>query len=340
VTLRTTWENEQLILIQSVEGHAHEGHGVFRGRRFVNTTLDDICWALRLDPVHVQRDRQALIDQVAGYVDRALAGNGAEDLLHDDGEPLLGISSLRFLRVDPAQVLRGIYLGGLRDDPDMRWEMERQHGLKIGGGALYLVDLARAEELGLSGEDLAHGEWHADIERFRDQGIIVGVERRQDPDVSYQYIRHRRGSGASDDTAIVAAGLLWGLGAAVGVFLTDAIDTLEKYVPVYTDQDKELALRVEARFPGLGVGRQEALELIRLQAIPDNAPLEVPDSSLRHMLSVDRHADRCPLEAHLCAVQGQACPPVGLARERTDTARFHEYVRRRVEEIKGTGPAA
>jgi hypothetical protein len=41
------------------------------------------------------------------------------------------------------------------------------------------------------------------------------------------YIRHKAGPGASDDTVIIAAGLLWGFSAGVGCFLADAIDTLE-----------------------------------------------------------------------------------------------------------------
>jgi len=89
-----------------------------------------------------------------------------------------------------------------------------------------------------------------DIERFRAERLIVGEDRRDDADVSYEYIRHRRGPGASDDAAIVAAGFLWGLGVAVGVFFADAIDTLEKYVPVYGDQDEDIAVRIEAATRG------------------------------------------------------------------------------------------
>ena len=50
------------------------------------------------------------------------------------------------------------------------------------------------------------------------------------------------GPGQSDDAAIVTAGLLYNVDVALGVFLADAIDTLEKYVPAYYDQDKALAL--------------------------------------------------------------------------------------------------
>ena len=48
--LRTTWEVEELIFLQSLAGRAHEGHGSFHGRRFVDTAEDDVARALRLDP--------------------------------------------------------------------------------------------------------------------------------------------------------------------------------------------------------------------------------------------------------------------------------------------------
>ena len=74
-TLRTTWENEELILIQSVEGHAHEGHGAFRGHRFPNTDIDDICLALRLHPEAIKAARQQLIDEIVDYVERTIHGD-------------------------------------------------------------------------------------------------------------------------------------------------------------------------------------------------------------------------------------------------------------------------
>ena len=49
-TLRCSHDVEQLILMQSIEGHAHEGHGLFYGRKYPNTTIDDIARSLRLDP--------------------------------------------------------------------------------------------------------------------------------------------------------------------------------------------------------------------------------------------------------------------------------------------------
>ncbi|MCC6728307.1 MAG: hypothetical protein IT208_03110 [Chthonomonadales bacterium] len=337
-TLRTTWEVEELLLAQSVLGHAHEGHGVFRGRRFPNTTQDDVTRALRLDPDAVREARQALIDGIASYADRAIRGDRPEGLCGPDGDPLLGMSTLRLISVDPADVLRGLYLGGLRDDADVRLQVERAHGIRIGAGRGYHVDFRRMRALSLSAEALARGEWGDAIERLERDGLIVGPERAEEPDVHYQFIRFRQGPGASDDAAIVAAGLMWGPGVAVGVFLADAIDTLEKYVPVFADQDERIALRIEGDFVDLRLGRPEVRDLTYLAATPEGREHDTPDSSLRHLLAVDRHVDMCPLEAHLLAVRGLPAPSIGLGHERTPSGGFYAYVRERVAGLREGRP--
>ena len=337
-TLRTTWPNEQLILMQSVQGHCHEGHGVFRGHAYPNTTIDHVVRALRLDPAAIKRDRQGLIDSVAGYCRRTLDGKAPPALIDEGGEPLIGISTLRYLRVDAWDVVRGVYLGGLRDDADIRRQVEEERGTRIGGGRCYLVDTRRMEEMDLNADELAHGEWETRIEDFKREGLIVADDRRDEPEVVWQYIRHRKGPGASDDAAIVAAGLLWGLGVAVGVFLADAIDTLEKYVPTYSDQDRDLAEEVAAHAGGLGMGLPEAHLLTFLAAIPEAQEGSIPDSSLRHLLAIDRHRDLCALEAHLLHVEGIPAPAIALGHERVSSRRFYEYVEARVREAQGVHP--
>lgn len=333
-TLRTTWDNEQLILVQSVQGHTHEGHGVFRGRRFPDTSLDDVTRALRLDPHAIRAERQALMDAIAAYVERVLNGDPPPALLDAEDRPLLGISTLRFLTVEPADVLAGLYLGGLRDDSDVRLEVEQERGIKIGGGRGYLVDSARMRAMGLNCDELAHGEWADKIADFERQGLIVDRARANELDVTYQYIRHRRGPGASDDAAIAAAGMLWGLGVAVGVFFADAIDTLEKYAPVYADQDEALALRIEQKQSGLRFGRSEVKTLTYLAAVPEASREEVPDSSLRHLLSIDRREDLCAMETHFLAAQNIPTPSIGLGHDRTPSVRFYAYVRERIKSIE------
>lgn len=332
-TLRTTWPIEEMLLLQSVQGRAHEGHGAFRGHRYPNTTCDDVTRAMRLDPTAIKAARQELIDTIADYANRALLGLHLPALLDNSHNPILGISSLRFIRVDPIDVLRGLYLGGLRDDSELRKEVEEERGIRIGGGQGYHVDYHRMRALGLNADELARGEWADQIERFRSEGLIVDADQASRPGVVYQYIRHRSGPGASDDAAIVGAGLRWNLGVAVGVFFADAIDTLEKYVPAYSDQDRELALSIQKRRPDLGVTWEDAKTLAAIAATPEDRQDEVPDSSLRHLLAIDRRVDLCPVEAHLLAVEGIATPDIGLGHERVPSGRFYAWVRERVEAL-------
>src|SRR5712691_4470480 len=134
--LRTTWQVEELIFLQSLMGRAHEGHGSLHGRRFVDTAEDDVARALRLDPERVREDRQRLIDEIAGYARRAIQGVAPDRLLNPDGTPLLGIGFFRHMPVEPGDVLRGLYLGGFRDRPETRMETEKRYGGRIGAGGM------------------------------------------------------------------------------------------------------------------------------------------------------------------------------------------------------------
>ena len=67
-----------------------------------------------------------------------------------------------------------------------------------------------------------------------------------------------------------------------------------------------------------------------LAATPEGREDDVPDSSLRHLLSIDRTGDICALESHLLCVEGIEAPPVGLSHRRTPSSRFYAYARERV----------
>ncbi len=332
--LRTTWQVEELIFIQSLAGRSHEGHGSFHGRRFVDTAEDDVARALRMDPRSVREDRQRLIDAIGAYARRAMRGEAPPTLLDEQAEPLLGIGFFRHLPVDPGDVLRGLYLGGLRDRPETRIETERRFGSQIGAGGMFYVNRTVMTRLGLDGDRLAHGS-HADqMERFRLEGLVVDEPPAADNSITYQYIRFHEGPGASDDAAIVAGSLLFGGSVSAGVFLADAIDTLEKYVPVdrYSDQDWDLALEVERGFADL---RLTIDDVYRLTHVARGAKDEsVPDSSLRHMLRVDRKVDQCAIEAHLLAAAGHPHAPLSLGHRKIPSSTFYAEVHRRVDEMK------
>ena len=143
-----------MLLIQSVEGHAHEGHGAFNGRRYPNTTLDHITRALRLDPNVIKAERQALIIDVFDYVDRALAGDSPPTLVTENGTPLFGISFLRLLKVNLGTYFAGYIsaASGMTRTCVSRW---RRGGTSESGSKAYYVDFAVMRRMGLSADELA-----------------------------------------------------------------------------------------------------------------------------------------------------------------------------------------
>jgi len=150
-----------------------------------------------------------------------------------------------------------------------------------------------------------------------------GPDNRNDR-IRYMYIRDRLGGGTSDDAAIIAGGKLYNLSVALGVFLADAIDTLEKFVIDYADQDNDLAHHIQQEFPDLGLTLDEVYKLTWLCAVPPEEQPHVPDSSLRHLLEIDRETDQCALDSHLAYLSGHSFSRLLLAPEEVPNDRFYE----------------
>jgi len=329
VSCRCAGEVEHLLLVQSVEGHAHYGHGLFYGKTFPNTTVDDICRALKLDPMTVKEDRQELIDEVMELAARLIEGDSVKVACNVDGEPLLRCGTLRQIEIQPADLLRGLYAGGLRDDAAIRRRANRKYGVQMGYGECSLVDQRVLASLGLNGFDLARGSHEQEIERFQRAGLFA---ENGDGDVAYMYVRYQTGPGASDDAAICMAGRLWGISGAIGCFLADAVDTLEKYVPQYSDQDSTISRYVGDNFGDLGLTEEDAVDLAFLAHVPEDMQGRLPDSSLRHMLEIDRRTDQCALESHLAYVAGRPYSRMELDHGESDNVRFYQYIDSRFEE--------
>ena len=335
--LDTTEEIAELLFVQSLEGRAHNGAGAFQKSFYVNTTIDDIVHALKLDPNRIKTKRQMLIDDIAGFVEDVITGRPRLRLVNGKGEPFIGIPELREIEVNSGDVLKGIYMGGLRDDPGPRAAAEEKYGITIGYGKCYPIDIDVMDRMNLDGEILAHREHAGSIEAFKRAGLIVAEQdlKKVAPDkIRYLYIRHKIGPGQSDDGALVAAGLVYNRDVALGIFLADAIDTLEKYVHLYKDQDDDLGYYISKNCPGLNVTMDEVLEITYLAAIPEELDENTPDSSLRYFLSIDKQIGQCALQSHLNFIDKKPYFPMLISFNRTLSTEFYVYIRNKVAALK------
>ena len=322
--LRCSADVEESVLMQSIEGHSHEGHGIFHGKKFPNTTVDDIARSLRLNPSDVKEDRQLLIDEVKEFAIRAVMGGKQRYACNAQGEPLMRCGTLRSVEIDPMGLLRGLYAGGLRDSAEVRSLANKRYGVQMGYGECYLVDQQVMQRLQLDGYLLARKAHAEQIDGFRKEGLFASEPNGH---TAYMYVRYSEGPGASDDAAIVMAGKLWGLSAAVGCFLADAVDTLEKYVPNYGDQDQAISDIIDGK---IDLTVDDAADLAYLCAIPRDMQGKVPDDSLRHLLQVDRKLDQCPLESHLSYIAGGPYSTMVLDHGECDNIEFYQYIEDRL----------
>lgn len=334
--LATTNEIQDLLFVQSIEGRAHNGHGVFSHRPYVNTTIDDVVRALNRDPERTRRLRQNLIDDIRVFVESVINGEKRERLVNANGDPLLAIPFLKDRKVNGRDVVRGIYLGGLRDNVDIRKETERRYQINVGCGECYLVNVYLMTEMGLDGESLAHEPHEHEINEFMQKGLIVRSVPEFD-DISnyrYFYVRHRVGPGQSDDCAIIMAGILYNVDVALGVFLADAIDTLEKYSMEYKDQDQELAFYIGRGFQDLQISIDDVYELAYLSTVSESEEDLIADSSLRYLLEIDPKYNISAIEAHLNFVEAKPITSMPVSHKRVMTADFYKYVKRRLGNVR------
>jgi len=341
--LNTTRDIEELIFIQSLEGRAHNGAGFFAKKFYVNTTIDDIVKALGLDAKEVKTKRQQLIDDILWFVDRTIEGKAGNKLKGPDGHPLLGIPDFREFTVNPQDVLKGIFIGGLRDNPEIRAQTEKKYDIRIGFGKCYPINITVMEKMGLNGELLAHQEHADNLDKFKQAGLIIEQDDLGKIDeviIRYMYIRYKLGPGQSDDAALIAAGLLYNIDVALGIFLADAMDTLEKYVCKYKDQDSDLSYDIMKRKPDLGVSMDDVYEIAYLAAIPEGREENTPDSSLRYFITIDNETGQTAIESHLNFIQKKKFFPMNISFNRILSTEFYRYIKEKMLNLKkGEVPA-
>ena len=285
---------KELMLMQSIPGHAGSGHGCFYGRaRYPNATIDDVYLALDCDPRELRSERQELlIDPIYSWVERVLHDPLDPELSHlvVDGEPLAGAEMFRHsvLR-NPLDVLKGIYFGSTMDNYDWRKRVRDRFGMELGGGRCYAFDKEKMALLGESLETLSSRE-HTDdsIKTLIDAGVILDEDLVQPArNIINGYVRVKVGKGVSDDAAMITAGLKYGIEAAFGLLLVDAIDTWDKSTPVIHrfGQDEALGLLIQERCKekgiDLGITPEKVEEFIYLSSIDPQRQTLYPDCSQR-----------------------------------------------------------
>ncbi len=339
-----------VLLVQSILGHAQNGHCEFCGNKYPHATIPDVIRAAGLDTSKIKEIRQQLINDVYTWANLALSSKPPSRLVLDN-HPLLGVGLLREYHIEPVEVLRGMVLAGFMDNYTYRQETVRLKpktingfDLVIGGGETYLVNVPQLYLAGLDFEFLAnraHDE--KSLEYLRELEIIVDKSGK---DVECAYIRRKEGLGTSDDLAFIMIGLKYGqierelgISAMLGAFVCDAVDTYDKCVryPIQGGFDEALALYIQDAWQKdkgqLLVSADEIHNVIYYSAKGNNPKVSVSSSHRRFIEFSDARELRPTIKAHIDFVEGKEPEEFMLGFEKTASGSFYQRARKRAEHM-------
>lgn len=314
VRLRMAPKYEKLLLMQSITGHAQNGHCEFAGQAYVNTTLDEIVDALasigdqrifqeigKVSKKNVKQSRDGVIEALKSPFKKIIEGQEVKSLTDEEGNPLLGISALREVDIKNKEAfLIGGYLASKMDCYEWRKRVADDYGVEMGGGECVAVNMKELPET-LTLGDLADNEWGKLMSIFIKSKMVISEEKiESSDDIRNAYIRHKQGKGVSDDAAIIIAGTLYGEEAFWGAYLFDAIDTWDKYATYIFKGGADERFGEEIK-PHINITDDEVIRFIYL-ARKENG---FPDSSQRYFLQIDKENNQTALESHLKYLKGQ-----------------------------------
>ncbi|MBU0470225.1 MAG: hypothetical protein KKA62_06135 [Nanoarchaeota archaeon] len=239
----------QVLLGQTILGHAQEGHKCFQweGRRYPSATLSVIYAALGMDVDEVKRTRQNYINDFLECIE--LLKQDKINRLEVDGRPLFGIEFLRNIEIIPEYALKGITICGLMDSAEWRAKTLEEFGQrnikwwrKNSEGYSYLTAEERKEILHQQNllknkiDDaeilkMGYGETFLvnpykmvlngllSLEDLADTEISAEeidrlknrgvITTKDNPFREVAYIRRKKGLGTSDDGAFIFTGKLY-----------------------------------------------------------------------------------------------------------------------------------
>lgn len=339
----------ETLLVQSVLGHAQNGHKVFYEAyaRYPFATITDIIEAADLDVAKIKSIRQELIGQVFEWVE--LAKKDKTNCLAIDGQPLLGVEFLRSYQIDPEYVFKGMILAGMMDNYGWRQSTVKKYEGKtitdqpliIGGGETYLIDpkiMIGNDPLileNLADEEISDGQ----IKDLRTKGAIT---TSNNPNAEVAYIRRKKGLGTSDDAAFIVMGEMYkkeggekALSAFLGGFIVDGVDTYDKCTsrPIEGGYDERLGLEIRKALPSL-VSDDEIATLIYYAAKGNGGKLV--SSSHKRLIQTVANADpKIPsLLHHLKFLDTGKYAAFRVGFERMPSSQFYNNVKERIEHYR------
>lgn len=332
------------LLPQSVLGRAQNGHGWFmddKGRPllFVDATFDRVCSVIEgLDPQlghrQIRQWRNHQIERLHKHLEQHFQDSFIS--LEDEQGPLFGIDFFKGRMVAGEPFIKGLVLAGQMDDPDCRQRSLallpfdfNGNELELGCGAQEVVRPERLDQLAL-GDTGARAFSLTERQHLVNLEIIVDEKKFYDyPEFDQAFFRRCLGDGVCDDLALLYIGRCYGFDAMLGAFLSDAVDTYDKFLlQCYPGgMDGYLVNQLVSRsYQTCGAPPVEEEELARL--INFSAKLNLPttrlSSSHRRLIQYESGSDQPTLLQHWKFLVGEKLPRMHLGFSREPAEKFYK----------------
>ena len=332
------------LLPQSVLGRAQNGHGWFmdaegRSLLFVDATFDRVCAIIEsLDPQLGHRQVRAWRNQQIDRLIRHLVKHFQDSFiaLEDEQGPLFGIDFFKGRVVTGELFIKGLVLAGQMDDPDCRQRSLallpfafNGYELELGYGGQEVVRPDRLAQLSL-GDTGARAFSPAELRHLVELEIILEEKKLYDyPAFDQAYFRRCLGDGICDDLALLYIGRCYGFDALLGAFLSDAVDTYDKFLlQCYPGgMDGYLVNQlVSLSYQACGAPPVEEEELARLInfAAKLNLPTTRLSSSHRRLIQYESGSDQPTLLQHWKFLAGEKLGRTHLGFSREPAEKFYQ----------------
>ncbi len=347
------------LLPQSVLGRAQNGHGWFMDAKgqplvFADVTFDRVCSILesfnsQLGHRQVRVWRNQQIERLLKHLVKHFQDPFI--VLEDDQGPLFGIDFFKGRVVAGEPFIKGLVLAGQMDDPDCRQRSlallpftfnDYELVLGFGGQEVVRPDLLTQLSLGDTG---ARAFSPAERKKLIDLEIIVEEKKFYDyPEFDQAYFRRRLGDGVCDDLALLYIGRCYGFDAMLGAFLSDAVDTYDKFLwqcrpggmdGYLVDQLVSLSYQVCGAPP---VEEEELAQLINFAA-KLNQPSTRLSSSHRRLIQYESGSDQPTLLQHWKFLSGEKIPRMHLGFSREPAEKFYQTAFSRFQAVGLPVPA-